>query len=348
MLAFPMAALALGLHGLDMLGQSVNWLFDPAAWQATVTAPAARSIGLGALAAGVGLIALWSGGKAIALLAWALASVSFAASGHAAEAPPRWFAGPALALHTLALIYWLGALMPLAALLRKADAAKLLVRFSDIAVPMVLLLVGTGAALTVLQVRSIAGLIGSAWGAILIAKLVVVALLLALAGWNRIVLTPAMTAGAPGAPDRLHRSIMAEIVLSVTILALASAFRLTPPPRIVESTLEASAAVYMHMHSTAAMADGELRPGRIGRNVVILRISDGDFNPLTPLGVGLRFTDKARDIGPIETQATAMPDGQWQTAPVTLPGTGPWDVTLDILISDFAKTTLEGQALMAP
>lgn len=347
-LALPVAALTLGLHGLDMLGLGVSGLVDLAAWQVAVTAPVARSIGLGALAAGVGLIALWSGVKGFAWLAWALASVSFAASGHAAEAPPRWFAGPALALHALALIYWLGALMPLAAMLRTADAAKRLARFSEIAVPMVLLLVGTGAALTVLQAGSIAGLIASAWGAILIAKLVLVALLLALAGWNRVVLTPAITTSTPDAPDRLHRSIMAEIVLSVAILALASAFRLTPPPRIVESTVEASAAVYMHMHSTAAMADGELRPGRIGRNIVTLRISDGDFNPLTPLGVRLRFTDKARDIGPIETQATAMPDAQWQTAPVTLPGTGPWDVTLDILISDFAKTTLEGQVLMAP
>ena len=342
--ALPVATLALGLHGLDMLGQGLPGLTDPAAWQTAVTAPVARSIGLAALAAVIGLAALVSRTKGLALLGWAVAAMSFAASGHAAEAAPRWLAGPVLALHALALIYWLGALMPLATSLRSTDALQRLTRFSGIAVPMVVLLVGTGAALTVLQAGSFAALVVSPWGAILAAKLVLVTLLLALAGWNRQVLTPAFASGAPQAPRRLKRSIRAEILLCVAILALASAFRLTPPPRIAP----AATSVYTHVHGAAAMADVELRPGRSGQNVVVLGIADGAFNPLTPQEVRLRFTDTARGIGPIETRAAAMPDGQWQTAPITLPGTGPWDVTLDILISDFVKTTLAGQVQLAP
>ncbi|WP_211246057.1 copper resistance CopC/CopD family protein [Cereibacter changlensis] len=343
-LAPPFAALALGLHGLDMLGRGTSGLADAAVWQAAGTAPVARSIGLAAVAALIGLTALSVRSKAVAILAWVIAAISFAMSGHAAEAPPRWLSGPALALHALALIFWLGALMPLAASLRRADAVMQLTRFSVIAVPMVILLIATGAALTVVQAGSLSALIASPWGAILGAKLVLVALLVALASWNRLVLTPALAAGRPEAPKRLNRSIRAEILLCVAILALASAFRLTPPPRIAGPAVS----VYAHIHGAGAMADLSMLPGQTGQNVVMLGFMDGDFNPLVPQEVRLRFSDAGRGIGPIETRAEALPDGRWQTAPVTLPGAGPWDVTLDILISDFAKITLTGQVQLPP
>lgn len=343
-LALPAAGLALGLHGLDMLGLPLSRLLEAAPWQAAVAAPVARSIALAALAAALGLVALVTRGKALALLAWALAGLSFAASGHAAEAPPRWFSGPVLALHGVALIYWLGALPPLLAGLRATDATARLRRFSALAVPMVILLIGSGAALTVLQAGSVAALLVSGWGQILAAKLALVGLLLGLALWNRVALTPALSRAAPDAPARLRRSIAAELVLCVAILALASAFRLTPPPRIAAAVVPVS----VHLHGPAAMADLELSPGRAGRNTVTLGFADGDFNPLTPLEVRLRFTDAARGLGPIETHATAQPDGQWRSPPVTLPGPGPWEVVLDILISDFAKTRLSQQILLAP
>ena len=196
-------------------------------------------------------------------------------------------------------------------------------------------------ALTILQARSLTALLASDWGTILAAKLVLVAGLLALAAWNRLRLTPAIASGATGV--RLTRSIMAEIVLSVAILALASAFRLTPPPRLVPE----SRPVFAHVMGPKAMADLRISPGRAGQNTVSLNVMDGSGEMLVPLEVQLSFTDTARGTGPILATAHLMPDGLWQTDPVTLPGTGPWQVTLSILISDFAKATLTEQILLS-
>lgn len=342
-LTLPAALLALGLHGLDMLGASPAALFGLASWQAATGAPVAQSFGLAAAAALAALLSLRLRSTAFALIAWALAAVSFAASGHAAEAAPRWLAGSALTLHGLALIFWLGALVPLVAGLRTPGAGGLLRRFSAIALPMVTVVLGSGAALTLVQAGSLKALIGSAWGMILAVKLSLVALLLLLALANRLWLTPRLER-QPAASAPLRRSLMAEIVLSVAILALASSFRLTPPPRLIT----APPPVYLHMHGSEAMADVEISPGQAGQNSVSLSFADGDFAALTPLEVRLRFTDAARGLGPLESRAEKQPDGTWRAGPITLPGVGPWELRLDILITVFEKATLTQEVLLAP
>ena len=71
---------------------------------------------------------------------------SFALTGHAASAAPRWLTVPAVAVHVLCAAFWVGSLLPLwwSLQLDRASAVTVLRRFSAVALVAVALLVGAG------------------------------------------------------------------------------------------------------------------------------------------------------------------------------------------------------------
>jgi copper transport protein len=341
----PAAVLALGLHGLDLIGAPVGALLGPAPWAVALVSPFAVMAATSLLAGFTATSALrrdGAAGGALATTAWGLAAVSFALFGHAATAPPCWLTAPAVALHAGAFVFWIGALPGLAerAARPNRSLSPTLYRFSALAVPLVALLVASGAALAIAQVRHPSALFATAYGRLLLAKLAAVALLLLLAALNRLRFTPAIERGAPRAPTSFRRSVAAEIVLGVLVLALASGFRLTPPPRALAA---APADVYVHLHGPTVMADVTLTPGRVGANDVTIGIVSTTGASIDPLEVRIGFSDPARGVEPI--RLNAVRDGEdWRAGPLQLPHGGEWTVTLDVLVSDFARATLEATA----
>src|SRR5690606_36205139 len=114
------------------------------------------------------------------------------------------------------------------------EAAPIVRRFSRIAVGAVALLVAAGLIMVVLQVGSMSGLVGTTYGLILLAKLALVAALLALAAINKLRLTPSLALGEPGAVMALRRTIAAEVGLALAILVATAALGTTPPPRVLD------------------------------------------------------------------------------------------------------------------
>ncbi len=343
------AWLAALLCAPDLLSLPFGALATPAPWRAALPAPLTVTLLLGLVAAALSLVALRAAGpgmrRAAALTAWVLAALSFAASGHAAAVQPQGLAVTAVAVHALAVLFWIGSLPPLLAVVRRPDAAGVLRRFSNVAVPMVALLVLSGGVLVWLQAGSLPALAGSAYGTVLAAKLALVAVLLALAARNRLVLTPALAAGAPEAAVRLTRAIRAEILIGLLVLAFASAFRLTPPPRAIVTSAEP---VFAHFHGEAVMADLQLVPGRAGPVAATLAFQTPDFAPLAPREAEVIFARPDAGVEPIRIEAVPAEDGLWRAGPVSLPLPGTWDVTLRVLISDFQNATLQGTITLAP
>jgi copper transport protein len=239
-------------------------------------------------------------------------------------------------LHGAALVWWMGLLPPLLADLRHVDAALHLRRFSTIAVPLVALLVVSGGWLTFAQTGGDwRGLPQSTWGLVLLAKLALVAALLALAGVNRLRLTPALTRGAP--PAAMQRSIRAEIAFGLVVLMLAASFRLAPPPRAFELP---AAPILIHLHSDRAMADLRVTPGRAGPVVIEMAFQTGDFSDLTPREVHVALTPADGSLEPIRTRAMPQPGGLWSTPELVLPFAGDWEIALRVLITDFDSVVL--------
>jgi putative copper export protein len=183
-------------------------------------ATAARLAGLAVLGA-IGIAGPVT--QAIALAA-ALATVtSFALTGHAGAIGPR----ALVALHLIAVAYWVGALLPLYRVSANVDrvlAGAVLERFGTIAVLVVGVLIVAGATLALLLLGSVDALVSSGYGRLLLIKLALVATLLSLAALNKLRLTPAFAGGDSAAPARLRRSIAAELFLVVAILAVTATF----------------------------------------------------------------------------------------------------------------------------
>jgi copper resistance protein D len=191
----------------------------------------ARLVGLGLL--GVAVIARRP--HPVALLGSVLAATSFAWVGHvhALASPGLWTA--VLALHLIGVGFWLGALMPLLLLTGGADSvvtAAAASRFGGVAVVMVGLLVAAGVTLLCVLLQDPTALLQSGYGRLALCKIGAVALLLALAAFNRLRLTPRLRAGDMAAVGAFGRSVMAEIVLALIILSVTAAMTTLTGPGV--------------------------------------------------------------------------------------------------------------------
>lgn len=347
------AALAAGLiavllsvcaQGLDALGLPLAGLGGKIAWMTGLE----TSYGLTALVAAFSLFAAFFSFEAVSsrvvrclsLFGLLGAGVALALSGHASAAAPQWLMRPAVFMHAASLAFWIGSLLPLAAMLRRDDANALaaLARFSR-AIPFAIApLILSGGALALVQIETPRALIATAYGQLLIAKLCIVVVLLGIAAWNRFRLTP-LVASAPDG-RRLVRSIAVEVGLVLIVFGVVAAWRFTPPPRAIEITANRSAT--LHIHTLKAMADVTLTPGRVGLTQVTVLLLNGEFGGLDAKEVTLTFRNEPAGIEPVVRPAARDAAGYWTVERFPLPVAGRWTVGIDVLVNDYEKILLEG------
>jgi copper transport protein len=341
-IGFVGAVCSLGLQGLDVLGLPLSGIGSAAPWAialGTSLGPALL-IAIAAMAASLVALRLPPAGPARALSALGLIGVglSLAATGHAATAPPQALTRPAMFLHGAGVAFWLGALMPLVAMVWRQPAQSLpvVLRFSKVAIPVVAILVLAGLTLAVVQLERIGALIDTTYGVILLIKLALVAVLLGLAALNRFRLTPALEQ-SPWAAKPLARSIMVECVVALAILATVAGWRFTPPPR----TILPETPLAVHIHTDKAMFQVLISPGSVGTDSFVLQLMDGEGSLLSAKEATLTLSLPDRGIEAIERTATLGADGFWHVRGVPLPVAGRWHMRIDALVGDFEKVTLE-------
>jgi copper transport protein len=338
------AVVALGLQGLDLLDLAPADLLTAAPWKAAAATSLFQSLLIAVAAMIAGIVALRSGRVAIAktLSALALAGVglSLASSGHAATAPPQWLTAPAVFLHGVGVAFWVGALAPLAGMAWRPAQPLLPVlnRFSQAAVFVVAMLVLTGLALATVQLESIGALVDSQYGIILSIKTALVAALLALAALNRFRLTSALAIN-PQNTRPLRRSILAECIIAVAILAVVAGWRFTPPPRVLAAAAVPPLAI--HIHTEKAMFQVLVSPGKVGVDHFVLQLMNGDGTLLVAKEATLTLSLPERGIEPFERKAVLGADGYWSVRGVAIPFAGRWHMRIDALVTDFEKITLE-------
>ena len=178
-------------------------------------------------------------GEAFALAALAL--ILLAGSGHAAAISESPWPLVIDMVHLLGAGIWVGGLPPLALLLYTASrhagapdpyAVRAMQRFSRVALVTVIVLAGSGIANALLLVQSVAGLVGTAHGHLLLAKLAVLIPALLLAAANRALL-PSLSGPTEAKPSataqRMALFIAIEATLVQVLLGLAAAMTLTTP-----------------------------------------------------------------------------------------------------------------------
>jgi copper transport protein len=333
---------SLGFQGLDVLGLPLSSILAAAPWRMAWGTSLGPALLVATAAMSAGLIALRrpSSGFTRASSALALAGVglSLATTGHAATAEPQALTRPAIFIHGVGVAFWLGALAPLAAMVlrRPKQAWPVVQRFSNAAMPVVGLLALAGLVLAVIQLASFQALAGTSYGIILSVKLVLVAGLLGLAALNRFRLSPALARDIT-ATRPLARSIIAECVLALAILAVVAGWRFTPPPR----SLIPETPLALHIHSDKAMFQILISPGRVGTDDFVLQLMKGDGSLLSVKEATLELSMPARNIEPIERLGVLEPDRYWHVRGVPLPIAGRWHIRIDALVTDFENVTLE-------
>lgn len=227
--------LAIGLIGASLLDGSP---LNPKAWEYGLSTTLKDSAGFGVPAMVILLLgfARPASRQRIVVPAGVLLCVaSFLVTGHPVVAAPRWLSAPAYALHIAGAAFWLGALAPLArclSVLAPRDAWSVVAAFSARGIYAVGAIVTSGLILGALHVGSWGALTTSDYGLRLIAKGALAALVIALASYNKVVLTSALARGAASASGRLRVSIAVEFALLILILGAAVALSLAPPPEI--------------------------------------------------------------------------------------------------------------------
>jgi copper transport protein len=206
--------------------------------------------GLAVALAVVGLAALlWP--ERERLLAWAAGALAIgtaitpALSGHArVDGVTAVFSDWA---HVVAAGCWAGGLaLLLVALLRARErwtvAARIIPRFSDLAVVSISVLLSAGVLSGFLEVRSWNGLWETTYGRLLLVKVGLVLPILALGAFNNRVSVPRLRTGVSSAVERRRfvTSVTVELALAVAIVGVTAALVAEPPPRATHAARSSS------------------------------------------------------------------------------------------------------------
>lgn len=314
------------------------------------TRGSAALVAFGGLAVVAGALFLESRERRpVASIGTVVVIASFALSGHAATASPRWIAIPTLLFHVGVVAFWLGSLMPLLSVLNEPRARRLAAfsRFSEIAFFVVPQLVVAGAILATLQIERPDAVVASPYGLIFALKILLVCTLFVLAACNRWILIPEMKEDSPGHADRFRRTIWAEIGLGFAILCVTAFLSQTAPPRsmAVHDTFVADAA--RETGHTALIVSGTRKallmvtPARPGRNTIRVRVFGPDGQPIDPLELTLDLSNPIAGIEPLHRDLKPVGDSYFEYAGAELGSAGWWIVRIEALVSDFEKSVFE-------
>jgi copper transport protein len=288
-------------------------------------------------------------GEAVALGVPAAALVAtLPYAGHADTQSPKVVLIPADVLHVLAAGAWLGGLVlllvcfwPRSRAGVDAGAAIATARFSRMAVPAIAVLVAAGTAQAWFYLGSVGALFSTTYGWALMAKVALLAAIVALAVGNR--RRTARLAGGDAADARnLRRSMRAEVGLAVLVLAAtATVVRAAPP-----ATLD-SGPVVRELDVGPMRLQMDIEPATTGANDFHLYLFDrrtgAQVDRVEQLTVRLVQRDKG--IGPITLDIPRKGPAHYELLSATLGVPGTWDATVTARVSDFdeyaAKTRFE-------
>lgn len=334
------AADALGATGQDIAGlASVDLWRTPA--MLTMAGGFAGSMLAVALAA-LSLRRPRRAARLLSMLALLLLGLVFAFSGHAATAAPKWLMQPAMALHIVGVAFWIGSLLPLLILAHRAaaDLPDVLTFYAAPIVVAVSTLALAGTAIAAVQLGAVNQLWGSAYGLVLSIKLALLVALAGLAALNRFALTPRVRRGEPRALRLLGWSLSGEIALAVLIFGVVSLWQFTPPPRMAAAAMATPSDLHLHAHGGSAMANLVVTPARAGPVAIAISLMDVQWQPLDVLAVEIELRDPQGRIEPIRSDARRIDGSTWQIDRIAIPIAGSWQLQLNLLVSDFDKTSL--------
>ena len=271
--------------------------------------------------------------------------------------------------HLGAVSVWLGGLVVLIGSLlwresgsRRGDdeVATIVGRFSQVAFGAVAMIVVSGAIQGWRQVGSYDALFDTAYGRLLVTKVLLVAGMLVAASFSRAWIRNRAVAGAramalspgPGAvaasADRgpaslavLRRSVAAEVALAVGVLAVTAMLVNAVPGAASGGDTGPRGPFATQVHGETLMVQVAVDPVTVGQSDVKLTVTDHGLNPIEPEEVQASLTLPERDLGPITLTLENTGPGEYVASDVEIPYPGEWQLDMAVRTSDIDQTLLK-------
>jgi putative copper export protein len=206
------------------MGGELASALDPSLQSIVLHSSASIAMGLRVLGLIVLLIGLRLFKAGVALSGVALVFLGFTAVGHTTTHSPRVLLAALLLVHLIIGAFWFGALVPLYLVVSRESsttAARVVERFSAIAVGLVPVLFVAGVLLAIALLPNFAAL-ATSYGRLLIVKVLGFSVLMVFAALNKWRLGPALVHGDIRSSQAFRRSVAAEYVLLVAVLSVTA------------------------------------------------------------------------------------------------------------------------------
>lgn len=278
-------------------------------------------------------------------------AITPALGGHAVEQSPTWIFFPSEVIHVIAASVWVGGVACLLLVLPSAtrrlegpQRSRLLLsvlrRFSPLALGCVIAIAVSGVVQAVIDVRTLKGLLGTTYGVLVIAKVVLLLGLIGFGWINRERLIPALeriakAGGAPGGIGVLaRRTLRGELALMLTVFGVTAALISYTPPVDAEGG---------PFSITTALGPAELEmtvdPARAGLNTIHIYLIDqksgAQFTAGRELMVNARLPSKG--IGPLHLDANPAGPGHYVLNSAELSPSGAWELQVMDRVSEFQE-----------
>jgi len=321
------------LQGPYGAGLGLDHVFDGGLLAVTLGIPLGTGLALRlsllALTAPVIADAFPFGRRTIAAVLLNGLALTWSISGHAAGAATL----PADVLHLDAMALWVGGL---AVILLAKPPPEAIARFSRVALISVGVLIATGIFQSWRQLASL----DTAYARLLAVKVGVVLAILCAAWFSRRWLR--------SRPRAVRRSVFAEAVGAVVVLALTAALVNTNPANPATPADGTLAFDTGGPHGKGSLRVGVL-PATVGPNIISVTVTDsaGMRVDVAELDVELSMPD--RGIGPmtVPIRRTGMAMGGYRAGSTELPFAGRWRLAITVRTSDIDETTVVRQIQVA-
>ena len=253
-------------------------------------------------------------------------------------------------VHLLAAGAWLGGLPALAMLLARARrtddpagrgvAVHAIRRFSWLGIACVVALLASGIINSWNLLGGPRDLVTSDYGRLVLLKIGLFVAMVGIAAANRFHFTPRLPAA--GALRALERNSLAEIGLGLCVMLFVGALGTLSPSGHTHSTNAdvPPDAAFVHIHTSEAMAEVTIEPGRIGTANAHMRVLRDDFSEFPAKSVELTLDPPV--AGPRIARAAAhLPDGTWEVNALDLGQPGVWTVRVIVPGADGKPIVLD-------
>jgi copper transport protein len=308
--------------------------------------------------------------------------LSTAAVGHPVAGEWPGLAIAVTTVHVAAMTAWLGGLAGLlVAVLRPEvpvdDVAAVVPRYSRVAFVSVVALVVSGTVQAVREVESPTALFATTYGWVLVAKLVLVAVVLAAAGVSRVwvqqrlgvrrsrpggrrsLTAHAFAAGtgddgvAAAAAVRGHvqsesaaehvpelrRSVLVEVAVAAVVLVLSAVLVGLPPARAAVAQPVDAVLPLQGAAGPSGSVQVSIDPARPGSNTLHLYLFDDAGRLIQPAAITVSLTEADQQIGPLDVKLQPAGPGHYTGDGMDIPGAGTWTLTVTVRLDEFTATT---------